>query len=91
MSNKRESLTLEQAIEMLPDKEYIHTFINPLNPFSTLVGAGAKREEIINDIKKYGSELTGEVATSMNHGMAYHNRERWIFVETKQKAGGPSD
>lgn len=76
----RYRLTKEQARDMLPDKEYIHTL---RDGNICLVGADWNRDEMLEMIDIYEFELTGEQATSMGHGMAFKDELGWIFVETK--------
>jgi hypothetical protein len=85
VSDERQLLTKEEAIAKLPDKEYIHTFRQANNPFATaLIGAGWDKNEIISAMDNYEFELSGERATSMNHGMAFQDEHGWCFVETKE-------
>lgn len=79
--NKRYKLTKEEAIKMLPDKEYIHTF---RNGSIALVGADWSRENMLEMIEKLEFELSGENATEMGHGMAFMDEIGWVFVETKK-------
>jgi hypothetical protein len=76
---KRYKLTKDEALAMLPNKEYIHTFRS--NNIA-LVGADWTREEMLEMIEQYEFELTGKQATSMGHGMAFKDELGWIFVET---------
>lgn len=69
-------LTKEQAIAMLPDGDYIHTFRG-------FVGADWSRNEIMGAIEKYQFELTGPNATAMNHGMGFRDEHGWVFVSTR--------
>lgn len=80
-NDKKQPLTKEEAIAMLPDGDSIHTFRNPAP--SVLVGADWEREEILKAINKYDFELTGEAASAMDHGMAFKDEYGWCFVETR--------
>lgn len=77
---ERHVLTKEEALKMLPDRDYIHTF---RNSGITLIGADWSKEEMLKAIEKYEFELTGEQATNMEHGMAFKDELGWVFVETK--------
>lgn len=77
----RQSLTLEEAVAMLPDGETIHTYIN--GPFM-LIGADWSREKVLDAFKKHGAELSGKVATDMGHGIVFWDGQRHVFVETKK-------
>ena len=82
---KRRFVTLAEAISLLPEGEYIHTFYNyPLG----LVGADWDRAEIIQKFKKSDKiELTGTMARSTGHGLAVYNdntkyQSEILFVTT---------
>lgn len=72
---------------MLPDGETIHTFVNPAG---MLVGADWTREQVIEAIQQFGAELSGGMATRMNHGMVLFRGDRIrsnaLFIETKTEA-----
>lgn len=70
----------EEAVKRLPDKAEIHTFRNPAA--SILVGADWSREEVIAAMRKHQVEETGPGASKMNHGLAFRDAGRWVFVET---------
>ena len=78
--NKVYKLTKEEAIAMLGDKEFIHTF---RDSDISLIGAEWSRKEILEAIDEFQFELTGETATKMGHGMAFKDNYGWLFVETK--------
>lgn len=79
--NDREYITKEQAIALLPDGEYIHTY-RQIGP--NLIGADWERSEIINAMDKYKFELTGPLASSMGHGMAFEDEHGFLFIATKE-------
>ena len=78
-------ITYEEAVSLLPDGEYVHTFYN--NAFG-LVGADWSKEEILDKLRKSEIiELTGNLARSMNHGMCAYNKDTKrhsdiLFIET---------
>ena len=74
----RISITYEQAQELMPDGEMIHTFLRSGIPM--LIGADWHREDVENEIRKYGVELSGPTATAMKHG---------LVVIRDRKDGGP--
>ena len=82
---ERKFITADQAIELLPEGEYIHTF---RQSGLALIGADWLREEIIELIRKSDClELTGERARSMDHGLAIYDHDAKmqsdvLFVET---------
>lgn len=74
-------LTVEQAIEMLPDREEIHT-LHPCN--FGLVGGDWGKQDVIDQIKKYKPELSGKLATSMGHKLCLGDYPDYgLFIETK--------
>lgn len=84
----RRYLTYDEAVSILPDGEYVHTFIN--GGFG-LIGADWSREDILDKLSKSDViELTGKQARSMNHGMAaYNNDAKYqsdiLFIETNEE------
>ena len=78
-------LTYEEAVALLPDCEYVHTFYN--HGFG-LVGADWGREEILDKLRKSEViELTGEQARALGHGIcAYAKDAKYqseiLFIET---------
>ena len=84
MSEKR-FITAEQAINILPDRDEIHTFIN--NGFS-LFGADWDRKDIIDKINHSEvREIAGETARGMKHGLVLYDKSAQsqkdlLFVET---------
>lgn len=80
-------LTTQQAIELLPEGEQVHTFIN--SPLA-LVGADWDRDEVIDKIQRSDyREITGSGARGLNHGLAVYNQGATqmdvLFVETDMK------
>ncbi|MBK5239861.1 hypothetical protein [Clostridium sp.] len=82
MSDQIYKLTKTEAIEMLPDTDYIHTFRQ--GDVNCLIGADWTREKMLEMINENQFELTGFYATNMGHGMAFQDELGWIFVETKE-------
>lgn len=80
-NKERVELSAEDAIAMLPDGDYVHTF---RSGSFMLVGADHSRTDLIETIKTASvRELAGEVATSMRHGLAVKDRTGWLFVATR--------
>lgn len=85
MANEKRYITYEEAVSLLPDGEYVHTFYNA--SFG-LMGADWSKDEILDKLRKSDViELTGSQARSMGHGMcAYNNDTKWhseiLFIET---------
>lgn len=76
-------ITPEQAISILPDGEFIHTFYNP--GFG-LIGADWSKADIIEKLRNsYIIELAGPTARCIGHGMcAYGKNAEILFVETDE-------
>lgn len=78
-------ITTDEAINLLPDKNEIHTFINSS---VTLIGADWSREDVIEKLKAADKiEIAGYQARNMNHGLAVYNDSAMyqsdiLFVET---------
>lgn len=77
-------LTTQQATELLPEGEQVHTFVS--SPMA-LVGADWDRDEVIDKIRRSDyREITGSTARGLNHGLAVYNQDATemdvLFVET---------
>ena len=85
MANEKRYITYDEAVSLLPDGDYVHTFYN--QPWG-LMGADWNKEEILEKLRKSDFiELTGAQARAMNHGMcAYNKNTKWqsevLFIET---------
>ena len=75
-------LTVEKAIGLLSEGEYVHTF---REAGGCLVGADMPRNKLIDTINKCKDTLTlaDEQYRSMKHGIAIHDSYGWLFIETK--------
>lgn len=64
-------LSEQQAIDLLPEGERIHTFLNaPL----ALIGSDWSREDVIDKIRRSDfREVAGNGARSMEHGLAVYD------------------
>lgn len=84
----RKFITVEEAVDLLPEGDYIHTFFDM--PFG-LLGADWSREDVIDTLKTSDKiELTGEKARGLGHGIAVYNNDtkkqsEILFVETDMK------
>lgn len=77
-------LTEQQAIELLPDEEQIHTFLN--SPMA-LIGGDWDRDEVIDKIRESDyREVSGSGARALKHGLAVYNKGATaldvVFIET---------
>jgi hypothetical protein len=76
-------LTPEQALAMLPEGEYVHTF---RGGGGMMLGADWKREQVERAIRETDHrELAGPMATAMGHGLVI-NSGGALFVATKREA-----
>lgn len=86
MSEKKETLTLDEALAALPEGDSVHTFLG-------FIGADWPRQKIVDAITASPSiGITGPVAQAMGHGIAikHPSRESWLFVASRYRTdGGP--
>ena len=83
--DERVFLNYDDAVAMLPDEDTVHTFVNA--PFG-LLGADWSREDILELLKSGKPELSGKMATNMDHGIiAWRGggKGEAVFIETKKK------
>lgn len=80
MSQERVVMKPKEAVAMLPVRKSVHTFVNA---GGVLLGCDILRDNLIADFNKYRVELSGEVATTMGHGLVYYDGKNYIFVETR--------
>lgn len=83
----RFKITVDEAIGVLPDGDYVHTFIAN----GMLLGADWSREEVETHIRKAGgASLGGDTAMRMGHGLcldadrrlfAKHDKDRMAALE----------
>jgi hypothetical protein len=75
-------LTFEEAEKMLPDGEWVHTF---RGGGMMMIGADWKRKDILDALKEYKPELSGEMATSMGHGLVLEDKMGYLFIATREQ------
>jgi hypothetical protein len=79
MSRDATIITLEQALKLLPEGKYIHTFRGK----GVMFGADWERSDIEKALAKVEEiHISGDVARTMFHGIAIINDESWLFIET---------
>lgn len=78
---KRTFIEYEKAIAMLPDGKDIHTF---RSPYGMLMGADFDRQKLLKKMKNHKIELSGKMATNMNHGIVLIDKTGPLFIETKR-------
>lgn len=77
----RTLLSIESADKMMPDGDYVHTFMQAHGPgLMMLIGADMKRAKILS---AQTLELAGDNAKAMGHGIAAQIDGDWVFVKTK--------
>ena len=80
-------ITIEQAISVLPDGDFVHTFYN--TGFG-LVGADWSRDDILDKLRSCDIiELTGPAARGMGHGIGAYDKDviyqsDILFIETNE-------
>lgn len=81
---KRVFISYDQAMEMLPEKDRVHTFRQGGIFF---LGADIDKKRLLNQMKKFQDtlELTGPLARSMNHKIALRDDRGALFIETKKE------
>ena len=84
----RRYITAEEAADLLPDGDVIHTF-RAGGPM--LIGADWDREGILNKLKTSDKiEIAGETARGLGHGIAVYNDDakflsHVLFIETDEE------
>lgn len=76
-------VTVEEALSLIDEDEYVHTF---RNPNGMLIGADIKRSRIVELINQYSDtlELGGEMCKNMKHGLIL-NDGGYLFIETNEE------
>lgn len=79
-------LTCEEAVSLLPDGEYIHTFVSG----GILIGADWSREDILDKLQKSTIELSGPSARGLGHGICAYTKDGEklkgvLFIETDEE------
>ena len=77
---EREIIPTEKALAMITDGDYIHTFRTPFA--GTMVGCDISRESLLEKMNEFSVELSGEIATGMNHGLVLIDGVGPLFIET---------
>ena len=77
-------LTIDEALNMLPEREVVHTF---RQAGFTIIGCDWNRDDVINVMKKHIDtvQLSGKTATSMGHGIVMEDDRGYLFIETKEE------
>ena len=78
--DEKHELTVEEAILMITENEFVHTF---RGSGPAIVGCSHEREYVIELINKHGAELSGPMASAMNHSIVLKDEHGWLFIETK--------
>ena len=83
MSDKK-SITLNEAIALLPNSEEIHTF---RSGGWALIGCDWSKENILEYLEKHKEaiELSGDRARSMNHGLVLFDNSGALFIKTDKE------
>lgn len=78
-----ELIPLQQAIQMLPDGDEIHTF---RQRGEMLAGCNWKRKDIIKTMKKFKVKRAGPSSVSLKHGLVCKDEDVFgssLFIATK--------
>lgn len=84
----RVKLSYDEAVAMLPDREYIHTFRQ--GGYNILVGGDWELDDLLVALMNGNPELSGDVATSMKHRLVFFDEFGACFVETKPAQPTPA-
>ena len=79
--DERKYLSVAELDEMMTKGKDVHTFVNPNG---MLLGCDMRREKILKIARDNIAELSGEMATRMDHGALVWDGKKPIFVETKR-------
>lgn len=78
-----DTINFDEAVQMLPEGEYVHTF---RNAGFMMLGADWPRDRLMAAMQESQIFVSGDVAQSMNHGIAIKNDGGFLFIETKPDA-----
>lgn len=78
---KPKKLSTKDALAMLPDGAFIHTF---RGSGGVMLGADWNRKAVVAAIKEFGCELSGPLATAMRHGICLTDKTGMLFIETRK-------
>ena len=84
MSEEIVFLTIEEAKNMLPVRDVVHTF---RQGGLALIGCDWDKSDVLDTMNKFSDaiQLSGETATSMGHGIVLEDDKGYLFIETKEK------
>ena len=81
MTKNKDILTYDEAVALLPDGDYVHTF---RNPSGILLGADWARERILHLLRRADViHQTGGTAANMGHGICITHRNEPLFIATR--------
>jgi hypothetical protein len=80
MSEERQPLSVQEAMDLLVDDDSVHVFSNPAP--NVLIGSDWDRKHVIDYFRSAEYlELAGEFAAGMNHAVfASKNSDRFFFA-----------
>ncbi len=81
---KKEFISFEQAVNMIPDEEQIHTF-RATGPY--ILGADHDRISLLETMKKFQDkiEVSGKNATGRGYGIVLTDDKGPLFIKTKEE------
>ena len=80
-ASDRVVLDYDEAVEMLPEGDAIHTFRQTA---LCLVGADWTRQQVLDAIARFGAERSGPAATAAKHGMVLKDELGHVFIATRE-------
>lgn len=82
ISDEKDTIPFEQAKKMLPKRKNIHIFRQ--FTVNRIFGMEVERDELLESLKRYIIQYSGETAMKMGHGIMYIDEDGAIFVQTKK-------
>ncbi len=80
-------VSFDKAVAILPEGDEIHTFRQAGH---VLLGASWPRQDILDLMREFPVEETGETATRMGHALAVEDKPgRWLFIASKATEATP--
>jgi len=83
LDEQKVSVDYVDAVAMLAEDEFIHTFMNPWA--NMLMGADKSRESIINEMQDADIQIGGKMCRAMGHGLVMKTNEKTLFIQVDDK------
>jgi len=85
-TDERTTLTYEEAVAFLPDRDEIHTFRNPAP--GMMIGCDWERAHVLaalGEAEAEGIGITGGHAQATLHGLVIVHEKQYLFIETVRR------